>query len=441
MKKDFKITLSQDNYTTKPTRYNMIRLKKQSFENLKDFYVKIGCGYGFTSNFYDKDEEFGFKIKTTPNFDYTNLVVLDVDEEKSVSPCEFYYRMPQEYRPTYTYTSYRHNPQEGKMKYHLVYVYKEKIKSIKQYQSEYDRWVSTIKQKFPDMVFDSACRSGVQYINGTNKDLPYFEEYTSDNLFDLSHTFDLVDEDKENIKSCLVRNNNNTKKEYILTLTGQFKEDLHSMSIKQFLEKYRKMYPYLTENQLEYNKDYNGIRYVDLEEDNIEYIKIFRKWSISKEGKREIARTKEGKRKKTLYIKGLYFRKIWELNGQPITDEHLVFCLLCELFQYMDYSDFPIEEVLNVAQYVQCADLTNLKHKQPKYKIDPSIKSLGYSLQKASSIVRGKRTMEQIAQYYDFNKSIRENEKELKQIGGVPCSRGTLMKFLQWSKEKRNNIK
>ena len=439
MKKDFKITLSKDNYTTKPTRYNMIRLKKQSFENLKDFYVKIGCGYGFTSNFYDKDEEFGFNTKTTSNFDYTNLVVLDIDEEKSISPCEFHYRMPREQRPTYIYTSYRHNPQKGQMKYHLIYIYQDKITSIKQYQEEYDRWVSTIKQTFPDMVFDSACRSGVQYINGTNKDLPYFDEYVSGNLFSLSSSI-RMDKEEQNTNRCPVKHNNK-KEEYILSLTGQFKEDLHRMGIKDFIDKYRHIYPYITENQLKYNKDYNGIRYIDLEEENVEYIKIFRQWSISKEGKREITKTKEGKRKKTLYIKGLYFRKIWELNGQPITDEHLVFCLLCELFQYMDYSDFPIEEVLNVAQYVQCADLTNLKHKQPKYKIDPSIKSLGYSLQKASSIVRGKRTMEQIAQYYDFNKSIRENEKELKQIGGVPCSRGTLMKFLQWSKEKRNNIK
>lgn len=440
MKINLKITLSKQNYREKPKRYNLIKLKKQVIEDLEDFFDKISSGYGFSSNFYDHDEEFGMGHKTTSNFDYTNLVVLDIDEEKSISPYEFYDKMPQEYKPTYTYTSYRHNPQEEQMKYHLVYVYKEKIKSIKQYQHEYDRWVSTIKQTFPDMVFDSACRSGVQYINGTNKHLPYFKERKSDNLFDLSHTFDLVDEDKENIKSCLVRNNN-IKKEYILTLTGQFQEDLHTMKMKQFIEKYRQIYPYFTENQLEYNKEYNGIRYVDLEEDNIEHIKIFRKWSISKEGKREIARTKEGKRKKTLYIKGLYFRKIWELNGQPITDEHLVFCLLCELFQYMDYSDFPIEEVLNVAQYVQCADLTNLKHKQPKYKIDPSIKSSGYSLQKASSIVRGKRTMEQIAQYYDFSKSIRENEKELKQIGGVPCSRGTLMKFLKLYKNDNNNSK
>ena len=49
--------------------------------------------------------------------------------------------------------------------------------------------------------------------------------------------------------------------------------------------------------------------------------------------------------------------------------------------------------------------------------------------------------MEQIAQYYDFSKSIRENEKELKLIGGVPCSRGTLMKFLKLYKNDNNNSK
>jgi hypothetical protein len=436
MKKDFKITLSRENYTTKPTRYNLIKLKKQSFENIEDFYGKIGGGYGFTSNFYDKDEEFGMGHKTTSNFDYTHLVVLDVDEENSVSPRKFYYRMPQEYRPTYTYTSYRHNPQKNQMKYHLVYIYKDKIITLKQYQEEYDRWVSTIKQTFPDMVFDSACRSGVQYINGTHRKLPFFEEYASNNLFSLSSSH-RIDKKEQDINKCPVKHNN-IQNEYILSLTGQFKEDLHRMGIKDFIDKYRHIYPYITENQLKYNKDYNGIRYIDLEKDNVEYIKIFRQWSRSKEGKREITRTKQGKRKKTLYVKGLYFRKIWELNGQPLTDEHLVFCLMYELFQYMDYLGFSTEEILNVAKYVQCADLGNLKHKQPKYKIDPSIKYDRNSLQQASAIVRGHRTMEQIAQYYDFSKSIRENQNELQKIGGIPCSRGTLSRFLIWCRNNNN---
>ena len=439
MRINLKITLSKQKYSEKPTRYHLIKLKKQVIEDLEDFFEKISSGYGFSSNFYDHDEEFGMGHKTTSNFDYTNLVVLDIDEEKSISPYEFYDKMPHEYRPTYTYTSYRHNPQEEKMKYHLVYVYKEKIKNIKQYQHEYDRWVSTIKQTFPDMVFDSACRSGVQYINGTNKELPNFEEYASNNLFSLSSSI-RMDKEEQNTNRCPVKHNNK-KEEYILSLTGQFKEDLHRMGIKDFIDKYRHIYPYITENQLKYNKDYNGIRYIDLEEENVEYIKIFRQWSISKEGKREITKTKEGKRKKTLYIKGLYFRKIWELNGQPITDEHLVYCLMYELFQHMEYSGFGVDEILDVAKHVQHADLSNLKHKQPKYKIDPSIKSEGYSIPQASAIVRGQRTMEQIARYYDFSKSIRENEKELKQIGGVPCSRGTLMKFLKLNKNDNNNSK
>lgn len=437
MRINLKITLSKQNYREKPKRYNLIKLKKQVIEDLEDFFDKISSGYGFSSNFYDHDEEFGMGHKTTSNFDYTNLVVLDIDEEKSISPCEFYYRMPQEYRPTYTYTSYRHNPQEKQMKYHLVYIYKDKIITLKQYQIEYDRWVSTIKRHFPDIVFDSACRSGVQYINGTNKDLPNFDEYISENLFNLSSTFDLADEDKENVRNCPVKKNNK-REEYILTITGQFKEDLHGMNIKQFIEKYRQMYPYLTENQLEYNKEYNGIKFADLEEDNKEYVRIFRRWSRTDEGKKEISKTQQGKRKKTLYVKGLYFRKIWELNGQALTDEHLVFCLVCELYYYMDYSGFPISDVLDVAKHVQHADLSNLKHKQPKYKIDPSIKSDRCSLQQASAIVRGQRTMEQIAQYYDFGKSIRENQNELQKIGGIPCSRGTLSRFLIWCRNNNN---
>lgn len=428
-----KITFSIKSYKTKPTDYSKIHLKKEQVEKLENFYDKVRSGYGFCSNFMDQDEEFGFSRKTTSNFDYTNLVTIDIDEEKSISPCEFYYRLPNEHKPTYIYTSYRHNPQEGQMKYHIVYAYHDKIKSIKQYQYEYDKWTKTIHQTFPTMIFDNACRSGVQYINGSNSSLPCFEEYISDNLFHLSNTNHTND-----INNVCPVKHNKLKNEYILTLTGQFQEDLHTMKMKQFIEKYRQIYPYLTENQLEYNKNYNGIRYVDLEEDNIEYTKIFRKWSISKEGKREIARTKEGKRKKTLYIKGLYFRKIWELNGQPITDEHLVYCLMYELFQYMEYSGLGVDEILGVAKYVQCADLTNLQHKQPKYKIDPSIKSEGYSIQQASAIVRGQRTMEQIAQYYDFSKTIRENREDLLKIGGIPCSRGTLMKFLKCY--KNNNI-
>lgn len=436
MRINLKITLSKQNYREKPKRYNLIKLNKQVIEDLEDFYDKISSGYGFSSNFYDHDEEFGMGHKTTSNFDYTNLVVLDIDEEKSISPYEFYDKMPQEYRPTYTYTSYGHNPQEKQMKYHLVYIYKDKIITLKQYQEEYDRWVSTIKRQFPDMVFDSACRSGVQYINGTHKDLPFFEEYASNNLFSLSSSH-RIDKEEQDTNRCPVKHNN-IQEEYILSLTGQFYKDLKIMRLKDFIDKYLDTYPYITENQLNYDREYNGIRFADLEEDKKKYVRIFRSWSRTNEGKKEISKTKQGKRKKTLYIKGLYFRKIWELNGQALTDEHLVFCLVCELYYYMDYSGFPISDVLDVAKHVQHADLSNLKHKQPKYKIDPSIKSDRCSLQQASAIVRGQRTMEQIAQYYDFGKSIRENQNELQKIGGIPCSRGTLSRFLIWCRNNNN---
>lgn len=47
--------------------------------------------------------------------------------------------------------------------------------------------------------------------------------------------------------------------------------------------------------------------------------------------------------------------------------------------------------------------------------------------------------MEQIAQYYDFSKTIRDNREELLKIGGIPCSKGTLVKFLKWCKITTNN--
>lgn len=96
-----KITFSIKSYKTKPTDYSKIHLKKEQVEKLENFYDKVRSGYGFCSNFMDQDEEFGFSRKTTSNFDYTNLVTIDIDEEKSISPCEFYYRLPNEHKPTY----------------------------------------------------------------------------------------------------------------------------------------------------------------------------------------------------------------------------------------------------------------------------------------------------------------------------------------------------
>ncbi len=420
------ITISKANYESKPKTYNTIKLIKSEITDVKDLRRLIRNGYGICScNLTSMNNELGFQEKKKENFAYSHLLVFDIDEEKSITPSNFFFEMPQKDRPSYLYTSYRHSNEQ--MKYHIVYLYNEKIENLEQYQAEYDRRSRQIQQVFPTIKFDNSCRSGVQYLNGSNIQLDDYEDYISDNVFTpikLDET-NLCPKTNKDIKE---KNHFNAMGQVTLSLSNDFLNDLKSLNYNKLIDKYKENYQHITESIVDYNQEVNGIRFALLDED---YATIQRKWERDASGKHIIKKTKIGHRRHTLFRNGCLIRKIWLNEGYIITDEHLLFCLVCEYQFTMEHDDKenPMlwQEIVDIAIGVQQADISGYKNKQ-KTKIDPSQKG-EINLKSASKKVQGSLTEQLVLQHCDITKSVRENVNILKEKG-IKISKSTIHRYI-----------
>lgn len=425
------ITISKKNYDSKPSTYNTIKLIRTEITDVDDLRRIISNGYGICScNLTSTNEEIGFQDKKKENFAYSHLLVFDIDEEESITPLKFFLKMPQEDRPSYIYTSYSHSKLQ--IKYHLIYIYNVKIGSIEQYQAEYDRRSEQIKQVFPNIKFDNSCRSGVQYINGTNRHLDDFYDNFSYNVF--------TPVKLEDYNLCPITNKYKKEKNHYnvmgqvnLNLSNDFLNDLKSLTYNKFIDKYKEKYQHLTQSQVEYDKEVNGIRYAQLDEN---FTTIQRRWVRDASGKYTQEKTKIGSRRKTLFRSGCLIRKIWLNEGYVIPDEHLIFCLVCEYQFTMEHDDKenPMlwQEIVDIAIGVQQADISGYKNKQ-KIKIDP-IHRGEINLKSASKKVQGYITEQLVLQHCDITKSVRDNVKLLEEKG-IKLTKSTIHRYLKKNKE------
>lgn len=427
------IIISKENYETKPTSYNTIKLIKSEITDVKELRRLIRNGYGICScNLTSMNNELGFQDKKKENFAYSHLLIFDIDEEKSITPSNFFFEMPQQDRPSYLYTSYRHSNEQ--MKYHIVYLYNEKIENLEQYQAEYDRRSEQIKQVFPNIKFDNSCRSGVQYLNGSNIRLDDFEDYISNNVF--------TPVKLEDNNLCPITNKYKKEKNHYnvmgqvnLNLSNDFLNDLKSLTYNKFIDKYKEIYQHITQSQVEYDKKVNGIRYSQLDEN---YATIQRRWVRDANGKYTLQKTKVGHRRHTLFRNGCVIKKIWLNEGYTIPDEHLLFCLICEYQFAMEHNDKenPMlwQEIVDIAKGVQQADISGYKNKQ-KIKIDPQHRG-EINLKSASKKVQGYLTEQLVLQHCDITKSVRENVKLLEEKG-IKLTKSTVHRYIK----KLNNNK
>lgn len=422
------ITISKKHYGKKPESYNKIKLIRTEITDVKDLRKLICNGYGVcTCNLTSMNEEIGFAEKKKDNFSYTHLVAFDIDDEHEITPLQFFSDIPKEEIPSYIYTSYRHCPQDKKMKFHLVYLYTDRIESVEQYQAEYDRRSEQIKQVFPTIKFDDSCRSGVQYLNGSNFRLDDFEDHISNNVFtpvkfEDNNLCPITNKYKKE------KNHYNVMGQVNLNLSNDFLNDLKSLTYNKFIDKYKEKYQHLTQSLVEYDKEVNGIRYAQLDEN---FTTIQRRWVRDASGKYTQEKTKIGSRRKTLFRSGCLIRKIWLNEGYVIPDEHLIFCLVCEYQFTMEHNDQenPMlwQEIVDIAKGVQQADISGYKNKQ-KIKIDPSQKG-EINLKSASKKVQGSLTEQLVLQHCDITKSVRENVNILKEKG-IKISKSTIHRYI-----------
>ena len=425
MRMRYNISITQKAYSKKPSKgdYPQMKFEKHSFSSLTTFFDAIKDGHTFCYNMQDNDEPFKMSYKTESNFAYTQLVVVDIDNS-TIEPKTFYTQST--LTPTYVYTSFSHAPEEGKIKYHVLYALDAKITSKEQFEQIYDAISTAIHTDFPSIEMDDSMRSVAQCTNGTSSKSPYFEEYYNPNQLDTYplSLFNLErqensrksDDKRNTIDECPQKDRNKKTKRYILSLSGQFEEDLKSMDLMDFLSKYSEVYEYREQSIAMFNEQHFEI----LDNTNAELIFSFYTANLGY-GKTCRVRSKirqgKGKRCKTLIAHGLAFRVIFP----NITDEHLVYCLLYDLYLNFDNTDgkYGTYRICEIAALCMGYDMSKYtsKHRH-NYHVDSKwCKSQGIKPIAYAQHVRKLLTDEAIGELYDTSLSVRENTRILNENG------------------------
>lgn len=397
-----------------------MKFEKQSFTALTSFFEALKEGRTFCNNMNDNDEPFGMSYKKECNFSYTHVVAIDIDNS-TIEPSVFYAQSS--IRPTYLYTSFSHSPKQGKIKYHVLYIVDEKIKSKAQYELVYDAICTAIRKDFPTIELDNSMRSVAQCTNGTSSSLPDFEEYYDSNnvtTYSLSALISTTSNDCQvqyitpDSARCPIRNSI-TPPNYIISSSGQYMTDLFNMNITDFLQKYSDIYEYREQSEANFNEHH----YEVLGDYNAEIWVPYKIVTIEKQQRRircKFPRGK-GKRFKALVHHGLDFRVIFP----SMTYEHLVYCLLRDLYNNFDNTDgkYGPYRICEIASLCMKYDMTiYVPWHQHKYHVDKQwCRSQGIPPKAYAQHIRKIRMDEAIGELYDTSLSVRENTKVLNEYG------------------------
>lgn len=454
MDKQIELSLSVDYYTSKPKNIAQIRYKRRTFTQ-NSLMVVLNTGYCVAHCFKTQNEIFTQSEKTNENFEYTQMIGVDIDDcDKDMET--FIGSLKR--KPTFAYTTFSNGIKGKGNRFRMIYLFNQKIDNIPLYKAVYN-WITDGFN-----ITDNCMRSVSQQMFGTNfaakwyksdiwYDVPHFDESiitnqsaifkvqkstTQNQLPKTSHKYPSEYNKKEEVH---YNGMGTPNKNGHLISDNTVVKALYSMSPQDFICHYRQTYDYFTATPLHYE---NG--YALLPDD---YCEITRPWYREQVGDNAITvvRTlKHGdKRKIHMTNTAVIIRKI----KNDITFEHLLYILVCERQYYYDNSDKVLsnKELVNIAKWATELPIEQInpkKVKHPKFKIDKAYwRERGITARQAANIVRGMLKSQEIGSMYDFNLTDAENVKVMKDYG-LSISINTLRR---WRKSngiektnKKNNI-
>ena len=215
-------------------------------------------------------------------------------------------------------------------------------------------------------------------------------------------------------------------------------------SVYRLLNKYKCKYPIYDTTQVNENRPY-----IFLDEN---YIEITRKYFIAKDeyGRNRAIpeKIKEGKREKILFANALLRLKI----NPNMSFENLLYAMVFERQYWIDNSDgeFTNRVLYKIAkgafikreQYSGIKSVTAGQKKRRArcnkngFKVNPAYcEKYGVSVRTMANIMRRDIANETILENYDFEKSVKENSRLLKENKIKPNSERRLYEFKNWCKE------
>ena len=418
-------SISTNSFTQKPTSDEIRKINyKRKDLNIDEVINHIRGGYVFSANFCDDyTTSITQRDRTYERFISTPMVMFDMDGCVDCSLVTLLDSL--KYKPTVSYTTFSHNIGGKGNRYRLLYLFEDPITDTRLYKSIYKE----IKSSF-DFELDDNCGSNpCQAIFGSLNDC---EVIVTDSSYSVDD-FNISTE--KGLSNFIKKEKRNNIEIESLFRNDEYKSDFYHLSYAELLDKYRYVYPFFEHTPLPVVSD--DCPYIILPKN---YISIRRYWLCEKvedeygEGKwryAKIRKIKDGEqRRKKLYLNGILRRKMIP----DITFEHLLYCLIFELYYFYENSKDTIKklDILNIARNVMMADIANYSFEQTdkrQFVINEAYcRKYNVSKKEARNLSKKLINYEKIGELYDPTLTDKKNIELFKQYG-LSISSKTLQRF------------
>lgn len=443
----FNVTVSDRQYTTKPTSIDIAKIKWHTVEVNTDDLLDIFLNGYSVSNVYNEDN-FISTYRKLENYKGSYTVYIDVDETVYNNIDEFVETLT--YKPTFAYYSFSDNKEKKGIvcrRFRLCYVFNKMIDGTDNFRSLSKSVLNMVVKDTQEAVKDTCTLSPNQYMNGTDNKEEFYTSYYIYSQRDFND-YKISDETEKVQSRNYIRKKDNIIESHLhfYNEDSEFIKDYWNLPFSELIYKYRTVYEYFDHTPLPTVDD--DTKFIVLPSD---YVEIKRYWILDKgiDDKGEshwvqsfVRRVKDGEgRKRKLFLNGCYRRKMLP----NITFEHLLYCLVYELHFYMENTKDVItnDKLFKITLDVMKCDYTvytkDMKH--PNFIVNPNY-CLKYGLTKnqVSKMARKELNYMKIGSLYDCMATDKENLRVLKE-NGVKCSLRTLQNFKKENGLQKNKKK
>lgn len=404
------IGISKERYSEKPTSEIFSKMKFNIKENVsnEELTKLIKQGFCFTHSFRFK--EFSIKHKTYGNFKQTNYIWFDFDN----CPYNIYKVFNTlKYTPNIAYTTFSNMEENKSNRFRLIYITDFKIITNDNYQYYLNLLLNTILEDLGKECYqsiDNQCFNVSQLMLGTydkaniinNDNMIYNKNIFNTIINEYNINYSLFEESNKCGKKS--KSNKLKKEKNILKQNVEITTSLSELVSILKNTDIRKFKPTLSNEDkaiLDENQVYSDVTEQDIFKVNSLYDKNNKLIKIGK-----------GNRTKVLLSLGTIIKNINPL----ITIEELALNIYwLYSFRCQKSDDFTIMDICNIAISVYKTNDKNLKELgKRKFLINPEKKHLPRKEKaKELGLARKKKRDNNILPYFDFNKSIKENAKDL----------------------------
>ena len=428
----FIMSVSTQPFPLKPTASEVGRITfEERYLTISDFEILEKAGYSFCYLFQHRGKLLTMKEKTEDNFIATSTIFYDIDK-MSIPMEEFVSSL--QYEPSFAYTSYSNGIEQPYWKYgyRLVYLFSEEIMTKENFNKLYN--AIAVANNLSSATYSDGTKFGLDYRGVSQQYYGGGGSSTmikSNRIYSISDFGDYITNFEPHCEYFPFKDKDKERRHTSCSqMETEFEKDLKSLSRQDFLTKYRTKYyrRYVNSLSTKLNISEDGT-YYEYPEDFMTVEKFRKRRNV--DGKVIILRWKDGEgRRKKLYLTA----QIMKHNLPDIRLEELIYFLMEECHAFYVGKDGCLNkaELIKIAKKAfvySCDNMRPISH--PSFKVNKEYWiAQGYSANQAKQIIRRERKEKEVLDFYDFNKSVKEN-MEILNSHGVKVGKSYLYKFRQ----------